>query len=116
MVEGGIHYLNLSSLAAKWEIDLVAEDRRFGAKMEEMFEEDLDHAREIRLLRAGRYLRVWPDRQIENADRRARHGVVGSGSGAAATIPGWVARPSRRVAPRSTPTKTPSLRRPALPS
>src|SRR5919202_2367865 len=29
--------LNFSSLAANWEIDLVAEDRRFGAKMEEMF-------------------------------------------------------------------------------
>jgi cardiolipin synthase A/B len=69
----GFTNLNLSSLAANWEIDLVAEDRRFGAKMEEMFEEDLDHAREIRLLRARRYLRVRPDRQIENADRRARH-------------------------------------------
>jgi cardiolipin synthase A/B len=69
----GFTNLNLSSLAANWEIDLVAEDRRFGAKMEEMFEEDLDHAREIRLLRAGRYLRVRPHHQIENADRRARH-------------------------------------------
>jgi cardiolipin synthase len=78
--------LNFSSLAANWEIDLVAEDRRFGAKMEEMFEEDLAHAREIHLLRTGRYLRVRPDHQIENADRRARRGVVGSGSGAAATI------------------------------
>src|ERR671919_1409342 len=78
--------LNFSSLAANWEIDLVAEDRRFGAKMEEMFEEDLAHAREIHLLRTGRYPRVRPDHQIENADRRARRGVVGSGSGAAATI------------------------------
>lgn len=78
--------LNFSSLAANWEIDLVAEDRRFGAKMEEMFEEDLAHAREVRLFKAGRYPRVRPDRQIENADRRARRGVVGSGSGASATI------------------------------
>ena len=78
--------LNLSSLATNWEIDLVAEDRRFGAKMEEMFEEDLSHAREVRLFKAGRYLRVRPDRQIETADRRARRGVVGSGSGASATI------------------------------
>jgi cardiolipin synthase len=78
--------LNFSSLAANWEIDLVAEDRRFGTKMEEMFEEDLAHAREVRLFKAGRYPRVRPDRQIENADRRARRGVVGSGSGASATI------------------------------
>ena len=51
-----------------------------------MFEEDLAHAREVRLFKAGRYPRVRPDRQIENADRRARRGVVGSGSGASATI------------------------------
>ena len=78
--------LNLSSLAANWEIDLVAEDRRFGAKMEEMFEEDLAHAREVRLAQAGRYPRVRPERPIEAADHRARRGVVGSGSGASATI------------------------------
>ena len=78
--------LNLSSLAANWEIDLVAEDRRFGAKMEEMFEEDLAHAREVRLSQAGRYPRVRPERPIEAADHRARRGVVGSGSGASATI------------------------------
>jgi cardiolipin synthase A/B len=78
--------LNLSSLAANWEIDLVAEDRRFGAKMEEMFEEDLAHAREVHLSQAGRYPRVRPERPIEAADHRARRGVVGSGSGASATI------------------------------
>jgi cardiolipin synthase len=78
--------LNLSSLAANWEIDLVAEDRRFGAKMEEMFEEDLAHAREVRLSQAGQYPRVRPERPIEAADHRARRGVVGSGSGASATI------------------------------
>jgi cardiolipin synthase len=73
--------LNFSSLAANWEIDLVAEDRRFGVKMEEMFEEDLAHAREVRLTGTGRYPKVRPDRPIETADRRARRGVVGSGSG-----------------------------------
>jgi len=78
--------LNLSSLAANWEIDLVAEDRRFGAKMEEMFEEDLAHAREVRLYQAGWYPRVRPERPIEAADHRACRGVVGSGSGASATI------------------------------
>ena len=76
--------LNLSSLAANWEIDLVAEDRRFGAKMEEMFEEDLAHAREVRLTGTGRRPRVRPDRPMEPADRRARRGVVGSGSGGSA--------------------------------
>ena len=78
--------LNFSSLAANWEIDLVAEDRRFGAKMEEMFEEDLTHAREVRLFQTGRQARVRPERPIETSDRQARRGVVGSGSGATATI------------------------------
>ena len=78
--------LNFSSLAANWEIDLVAEDRRFGAKMEEMFEEDLTHAREIRLLEAGLRPKVQPERPIVSADRRARRGVVGSGSGGTATM------------------------------
>ena len=78
--------LNLSSLAANWEIDLVAEDRRFGARMEEMFEEDLGNAREVRLLGPGQHPKVQPERPIDTADRRARRGVVGSGSGATATI------------------------------
>ena len=78
--------LNLSSLAANWEIDLVAEDRRFGTKMEEMFEEDLTNAREVSLSQTGRYQRVQPKRQIRTADRGARRGVVGSGSGASATV------------------------------
>jgi cardiolipin synthase len=76
--------LNFSSLAANWEVDLVAEDRRFGAKMEEMFEEDLAHAREVLLLGTGRRPRVRPERPIETGDHRARRGVVGSGSGGAA--------------------------------
>ena len=79
MVEGEIHNLNFTSLVANWEIDLVAEDRRFGAKMEEMFEEDLAHAREVRLFKAGRYPRVRPDRQIENAKVGLAH-VIGLGS------------------------------------
>jgi cardiolipin synthase len=78
--------LNFSSLVANWEIDLVAEDKRFGAKMEEMFEEDLTHAREVRLFQTGRQPKVRPDQPIESADRRARRGVVGSGSGGTATL------------------------------
>jgi cardiolipin synthase len=78
--------LNFSSLVANWEIDLVAEDKHFGALMEEMFEEDLTHAREVRLSQTGRYPKAQPDRSIETADHRARRGVVGSGSGGTATI------------------------------
>ena len=107
--------LNFNSLAANWEIDLVAENRRFGAKMEDMFEEDLAHAREIHLLRTGRYLRVRPDHQIENSDRRARRGVVGSGSGAAATITRVGSTAFQKSGAPSTPTKTPSPRRQAAP-
>ena len=55
-------------------------------KIEEMFEQDLTHAREVRLFQTGRYTRVRPERPIETADRRARRGVVGSGSGSSATI------------------------------
>jgi cardiolipin synthase A/B len=78
--------LNFSSLVANWEIDLVAEDKDFGALMEEMFEEDLTHAREVRLSQTGRYPRARPERPIETTDHRARRGVVGSGSGGSATI------------------------------
>ena len=78
--------LNFSSLSANWEIDLVAEDRRFAAKMERMFEEDLSNAREIRLVGTDRRPTASPDRSIRTSDRRARRGVVGSGSGATATV------------------------------
>ena len=78
--------LNFSSLVANWEIDLVAEDRGFGTKMEEMFEEDLANAREVRLLRTGLRSEVQPDRPIETSDHRARRSVVGSGSGGRATV------------------------------
>src|ERR671921_902527 len=41
--------LNVASLVANWEIDLVAEDTDFAAQMEELFEEDLSNAREVLL-------------------------------------------------------------------
>jgi cardiolipin synthase len=78
--------LNLSSLFANWEIDLVAEDSGFASKMERLFEEDLAGAREIHLVRTGRDQKVQPDRPIDTANRRARRGIVGSGSGSAATL------------------------------
>ena len=74
--------LNFSSLAANWEIDLVVEDAGFAAGMEDLFEEDLANAREVNLVRSGRAREVLPERPIQTADRRARRGVAGSGSGA----------------------------------
>ncbi|MGH3087003.1 MAG: phospholipase D-like domain-containing protein [Rubrobacteraceae bacterium] len=84
--------LNVSSLTTNWEIDLVAEDEAFGAEMERTFEDDLANAREIRLERSHRHEdrpRVQPESRIRGADRRdrrVRRSVVGSGSGAAATV------------------------------
>ena len=77
--------LNLSSLAANWEIDLVAEDPDFAYKMEELFEEDLSSAREILLLSTARRQKVRPERPIDTMGRRTKRGVVGSGTGASAT-------------------------------
>jgi cardiolipin synthase A/B len=79
--------LNFSSLAANWEIDLVAEDPGFAAGMEALFEGDLADAREVRLVGTGGSRReVRPDRRIDTSNRGARRGVVGSGSGSSATI------------------------------
>ena len=80
--------LNFSSLAANWEIDLVAEDTGFAEQMERMFEEDLANAREVRLVRTARGSEVRASRQMsttDRRDRRARRGPVGGGSGSAAT-------------------------------
>ncbi|CAA9243952.1 MAG: putative phospholipase D family protein, partial [uncultured Chloroflexia bacterium] len=41
--------LNVTGLLTNWEMDILAEDPRFGAQMEVMYLEDLSHAREIRL-------------------------------------------------------------------
>src|SRR3712207_6623177 len=78
--------LNVSSLFANWEIDLVAEDSGFASKMERLFEEDLSNSREIHLERSGQSEKVRPDRPVDTSDRAARSSVVGSGSGAGATV------------------------------
>jgi cardiolipin synthase A/B len=78
--------LNFSSLAANWEIDLVAEDTGFAAQMERLFEEDLANAREVLLIRTAQGPKVKPDGPIDASNRGARRGVVGSGSGSSATI------------------------------
>ena len=46
--------LNLSSLAANWEIDLVVEDTDFAEQMEQLFEDDISNSREVRLEGSGR--------------------------------------------------------------
>ena len=78
--------LNASSLFANWEIDLVAEDSGFASKMEWLFEEDLAAAREVRLVRTGRRRAARPERPVDTANRGARRGAVGSGSGSGATV------------------------------
>jgi cardiolipin synthase len=78
--------LNVASLVANWEIDLVAEDTGFAAQMEALFEEDLSNAREVLLSGSGAHPRVRPERPIQTSDRDARRGVVGSGSGGSATV------------------------------
>ncbi len=78
--------LNVASLVANWEIDLVAEDTGFAAQMERLFEEDLSNAREVLLVGKASRQRVRPERAMQPSDRGARRGVVGSGSGGSATV------------------------------
>jgi cardiolipin synthase A/B len=78
--------LNFSSLAANWEIDLVAEDPGFASQMERLFEEDLANAREVHLVSSARGTKAEPTGPIDDSYRGARRGVVGSGSGSSATI------------------------------
>jgi cardiolipin synthase A/B len=78
--------LNVASLVANWEIDLVAEDIGFAAQIEELFEEDLSNAREVLLVGSAAHPRVRPERPIQSSDRDARRGAMGSGSGGSATI------------------------------
>jgi len=78
--------LNVSSLTANWEIDLVAENPGFASKMEQLFEEDLADAREVRLIGTADRPKVRTERQIDATNRGARRGAVGSGLGSSATI------------------------------
>lgn len=66
--------LNFSGLLANWEADLLSEDPAFGRQMEEMFEEDLADAREVRLGRGQgrRRPRALPDRPVGEDARRDR--------------------------------------------
>ncbi|HKH75422.1 MAG TPA: phospholipase D-like domain-containing protein [Rubrobacteraceae bacterium] len=66
--------LNFAGLVTNWEIDLLAEDRDFGARMERMFEEDLDDAREVVLepRGPGRNPRPRPESPATKPERRAQ--------------------------------------------
>lgn len=89
--------LNFSGLLANWEVDLLTEDPSFGARMDEMFEEDLENAREIRLTPVSsptRRPRAIPERSINETERRDRRrtqrgslpgGLRGSSGAATAT-------------------------------
>jgi cardiolipin synthase A/B len=78
--------LNVSSLAANWEIDLVAEDPGFASKMEQLFEEDIADAQEVRLVGTAGRTKVHAERPVDATNRGERRGAVGSGSGSSATI------------------------------
>ena len=73
--------LNVTGLLTDWEVDLIVENRSFGAKMEEMFEEDLADSREVRLGGTARRPRAEPERRIAPAKRRLPLGSGGSRSG-----------------------------------
>lgn len=64
--------LNVTGLLTNWEIDILAHDCRFGAQMEAMYEDDLAHAREIRLAGAPHHRRPQPARAQSRAEQQAR--------------------------------------------
>src|SRR4029450_13670054 len=79
--------MNVTGLLTNWEIDLVAEDRRFAAAMEAIYEDDLANAREIRL--ADRRRGPRPTRPESRAERDARQDhprVRSSGSAGLARV------------------------------
>jgi cardiolipin synthase len=69
--------LNITGLVTDWEIDVVAEDPRFGAQMEAMFEADLANAREIRLAGSAQHPKAQPERRLSAAEREARRHTQG---------------------------------------
>lgn len=77
--------LNITGLLTNWEIDLVAEDRDFGAAMERMYENDLADAREVRL-GGRRRQRPLPQRPESRAERNARKGVPQGSARTNATV------------------------------
>lgn len=88
--------LNFSGLLANWEADLMIEDASFGARMDEMFEEDLKNAREVRLGGTSGAHRPRPSAgsvKPSGATRRAgRGGLPGSLRGSSGGAPATVSR------------------------
>lgn len=74
--------LNVASLATSWELDLVVEDRYFGARMEELFEQDFANSREIRPGRTARRAKAKPEGAsgggATGANRPGRRGASGA--------------------------------------
>lgn len=66
--------LNVAGLVTNWEIDLLAQDADFGARMERMFEEDLADAREVILESRGpgRNPRPRPETPATKPEQRAQ--------------------------------------------
>jgi cardiolipin synthase A/B len=66
--------LNFAGLVTNWEIDLLAQDRDLGIRMERMFEEDLADAREVILESRGpgRNPRPRPESPATKPERRAQ--------------------------------------------
>jgi cardiolipin synthase len=69
--------LNVTGLVTNWELDIVAEELRFGAQMEAMFEADLANGREIRLAGSPRRRKARPERPLRPAERAARRRTHG---------------------------------------
>jgi cardiolipin synthase len=76
--------LNVTGLVTNWEIDLAVEDRPFAGEMEEMFEDDLSHSRELRLGTGRRSPRRSPVR----AARELARGGGGQVASTAASLTG----------------------------
>jgi cardiolipin synthase A/B len=69
--------LNPTGLVTNWEVDVCVEDPRFGAAMETMYEDDLAHAREIRLADRTQWSGARPERPESPAEQRARREAPG---------------------------------------
>ncbi|MGH7306404.1 MAG: phospholipase D-like domain-containing protein [Candidatus Rokuibacteriota bacterium] len=85
--------LNIASWIGNWELDVAVEDDRFGQVMQEVYLEDLGHAREIVLRRRRRMDVVWrPSPMSHGSERghgsagRAAAGAIGIGSMIGAAI------------------------------
>jgi cardiolipin synthase len=89
--------LNFSGLLANWEADLMVEDLSFGAQMDEMYEEDLENAREVVLGGTKGARGPTPERPIPAAERRdgrraGRGRRPGSLRGSSGATPATVSR------------------------